>query len=75
MSEALTFLHRYRKSDVDLAAALALLKCAESASPSYLGVFSIFSGRFPCVAGAVWPKQQRRFADRFPSVRAFVAIV
>jgi len=75
MSEALTFLHRRRKSDVDLAATPALRKCVGSAFPSYLGVFGIFPERFPCVAGAVSPKHRRRFADQFPSIRAFVAIV
>ena len=75
MSEALTFLHRRRKSDVDLAATPALRKCAGSVFPSCLGFFGIFSERFPCVAGAVAPNHRRRFADQFPSVRAFVAIV
>jgi len=75
MSEALTFLYRRRKSDVDLAATLPLPKCALSAFPSYLGIFGVFSERFPWVAGAASPKHRRRFADQFPSVKAFVAIV
>jgi hypothetical protein len=75
MSEALTFLHRRRKSDVDLAATQALPQCAGTVFPSYFGIFGIFSERFPCVAGAVSPKHLRRFAAQFPSVRAFVAIV
>jgi len=75
MSEALTFLHRQRKSDVDLAATPALPKCAGTVFPPYLGIFRIFFERFPCVAGAVSPQHRRRFAAQFPSVRAFVAIV
>jgi hypothetical protein len=75
MSDALTSLHRRRKSDVDLAATAALRKCAGSVFPSYSDIFGIFSRRFFCQADAMSPKHRRRLADQFPSVRAFVAIV